>query len=68
MHNEKLYEEVGKYIEENYVKKSDDIKLDKEMFGIFEKISELRKKLIVILKTMSLKLTSRWKYNLMRAL
>ena len=44
MHNEKLYEEVGKYIEENYVKKSDDIKLDKEMFGIFEKISELRKK------------------------
>ena len=44
MHNEKLYEEVGKYIEENYVKKSDDIKLDKEMYGIFEKISELRKK------------------------
>ena len=44
MADQKLIEEVGKYIEENYVKKSDDIKLDKEMFGIFEKISELRKK------------------------
>lgn len=41
---QKLYESVGKYIDKYYIDKPDDIKLDKEMKSIFDKISEFRKK------------------------
>ena len=44
MRNVKLYEAVGKYIDENYIDAPDDIKLDSEMKSIFDKISEFRKK------------------------
>ena len=44
MRNQKLYESVGKYIDKYYIDKPDDIKLDKEMKSIFDKISEFRKK------------------------
>ena len=44
MRNQKLYESVGKYIDKYYIDKPDDIKLDKEMKSIFDRISEFRKK------------------------
>lgn len=44
MQNKKLYEVVGKYIDKYYIEKPDDIRLDKEMKSIFDRISEFRKK------------------------
>lgn len=44
MRNQKLYESVRKYIDKYYIDKPDDIKLDKEMNSIFDRISEFRKK------------------------
>ena len=44
MRDRKLYESVGKYIDKYYIDKPDDIKLDKEMKSIFDRISEFRKK------------------------
>lgn len=44
MRNQKLYESVKKYIDKYYIDKPDDIKLDKEMKSIFDRISEFRKK------------------------
>lgn len=44
MQNKKLYEAVGKYIDKYYIEKPDDIRLDKEMKSIFDRISEFRKK------------------------
>ena len=44
MRDKKLFDEVGKYIDKYYINKSDDIKLDKEMESIFDRISEFRKK------------------------
>lgn len=44
MRDQKLYESVGKYIDKYYIDKPDDIKLDKEMKSIFDRISEFRKK------------------------
>lgn len=44
MRNQKLYESVRKYIDKYYIYKPDDIKLDKEMKSIFDRISEFRKK------------------------
>lgn len=44
MRDKRLFDEVGKYIDKYYINKSDDIKLDKEMKSIFDRISEFRKK------------------------
>lgn len=44
MRDQKLYESVGKYIDKYYIDKPNDIKLDKEMKSIFDRISEFRKK------------------------
>ena len=44
MRDQKLYESVGKYIDKYYIDKPDDIKLDKEMKSIFDRIAEFRKK------------------------
>ena len=44
MRNQKLYESVGRYIDKYYIDKPDDIKMDKEMKSIFDKITEFRKK------------------------
>ena len=44
MRDQKLYESVGRYIDKYYIEKPDDIKLDKEMKSIFDKISEFREK------------------------
>lgn len=44
MQDQKLYESVGKYIDKYYIDKPDDIKLDKEMKFIFDRISGFRKK------------------------
>ena len=44
MRDQKLYESVGKYIDKYYIDKPDDIKLDKEMKSIFDRISEFRKR------------------------
>ena len=44
MRNQKLYESVRKYIDKYYIDKPDDIKLDKEMKSIFDRISKFRKK------------------------
>ena len=44
MRDQELYESVGKYIDKYYIDKPDDIKLDKEMKSIFDRISEFRKK------------------------
>lgn len=44
MRDKRLIDEVGKYIDKYYINKSDDIKLDKEMKSIFDRISEFRKK------------------------
>lgn len=47
MRNKKLYESVGRYLDKYYIDKPDDIKMDKEMKTIFDKITEFRKKLAV---------------------
>ena len=44
MRNQKLYESVGRYINKYYIDKPDDIKMDKEMKSIFDKITKFRKK------------------------
>ena len=44
MADPKLLEEVGKYIDRYYEPARDDIKLDKEILSIFDKISNLRKR------------------------
>lgn len=44
MRNQKLYESVGRYLDKYYIDKPDDIKMDKEMKSIFDKITEFRKK------------------------
>lgn len=44
MANEKLMEEVGKYIDKYYEPENDDIKMDKEMKSIFDKITNFRKR------------------------
>ena len=44
MRNKKLYESVGRYLDKYYIDKPDDIKMDKEMKTIFDKITEFRKK------------------------
>ena len=43
MPNKELVDAVGRYIDKYYVPGTDDIKLDKEMKSIFEKISDFRK-------------------------
>lgn len=43
MAEQKLIDEVGKYIEKYYEPEKNDIKLDKEMKSIFDKITELRR-------------------------
>lgn len=44
MANEKLIGEVGRYIEKYYEPENDDIKIDKEMQSIFDKITSFRKR------------------------
>ena len=44
MRNQKLYESVGRYLDKYYIDKPDDIKMDKEMKSVFDKITEFRKK------------------------
>ena len=44
MRNQKLYESVRKYIDKYYIDKPDDIKLDKEMRTIFDRITSFREK------------------------
>ena len=44
MRDQKLYESVGKYIDKYYEPVKDDIKMDKEMKSIFDKITKFRKK------------------------
>ena len=44
MADQKLLEEVEKYIDKYYRPKRDDIKIDKEILSIFEKITKIRKK------------------------
>ena len=44
MANQKLIDEVGKYIDKYYEPVKDDIKMDKEMKSIFDKITKFRKK------------------------
>ena len=44
MADQKLIDEVGKYIDKYYEPIKDDIKMDKEMLSIFDKITRLRKK------------------------
>lgn len=44
MENQKLIDEVGRYIDKYYEPVKDDIKVDKEMLSIFDKITKLRKK------------------------
>lgn len=44
MVDQKLIEEVGKYIDKYYEPVKDDIKMDKEMLSIFDKITRFRKK------------------------
>lgn len=41
---QKLIDEVGKYIDKYYEPVKDDIKMDKEMLSIFDKITRFRKK------------------------
>ena len=42
MPNKELVDAVGRYIDKYYVQGTDDIKLDKEMKSIFDKISDFR--------------------------
>ena len=44
MADQKLIEEVGKYIDKYYEPAKDDIKMDKEMLSVFEKITKYREK------------------------
>ena len=44
MADQKLIDEVGKYIDKYYEPIKDDIKMDKEMKSIFDKITKFRKK------------------------
>lgn len=44
MADQKLIDEVGRYIDKYYKPENDDIKLDREMLSVFDKISEFRKK------------------------
>lgn len=44
MADQKLIDEVGKYIDKYYEPTKDDIKLDKEMLSIFDRITRFRKK------------------------
>lgn len=44
MPNKELVDAVGRYIDKYYVPGTDDIKLDREMKSIFEKISDFRKR------------------------
>ena len=44
MADQKLIDEVGKYIDKYYEPVKDDIKMDKEMLSIFERITRFRKK------------------------
>ena len=44
MADQKLIDEVGKYIDKYYEPVKDDIKMDKEMLSIFDKITRFRKK------------------------
>ena len=44
MADKKLIDEVGKYIDKYYESVKDDIKMDKEMRSIFDKITKIRKK------------------------
>ena len=44
MADQKLIDEVGRYIDKYYKQENDDIKLDHEMLSVFDKISEFRKK------------------------
>ena len=44
MADQKLIAEVGKYINKYYRPSKDDIKMDKEMRSIFDKITKFRKK------------------------
>lgn len=41
MADQKLIEEVGKYIDKYYKPAYSDIKMDKEMLSVFEKISTM---------------------------
>ena len=45
MANKELITSVGRYIEKYYVPERDDIRMDKEMQSIFQKIANFRKKL-----------------------
>ena len=45
MANKELITSVGKYIEKYYVPERDDIRMDREMQSIFQKIANFRKKL-----------------------
>lgn len=44
MADQKLIDEVGKYIDKYYEPVKDDIKMDKEMKSIFDKITKFRKR------------------------
>ena len=44
MADQKLIDEVGKYIDKYYEPTKDDIKMDKEMKSIFDRITSFRKK------------------------
>ena len=44
MADQKLIDEVGKYIDKYYEPVKDDIKMDKEMLSIFDEITRFRKK------------------------
>lgn len=44
MADQKLINEVGKYIDKYYEPAKDDIKIDKEMLSIFDRITRFRKK------------------------
>lgn len=44
MLDQKLYKEVGEYIDKYFIDEPDDIRMDKEMKSIFDRISEFRKK------------------------
>ena len=44
MPSKELLEDVGKYIDKYYRPEMDDIKMDKEMRSIFDKISLFREK------------------------
>lgn len=44
MSNNELIKSVGEYIDKYYVPENDDIRIDKEMKSIFQKISDFRKK------------------------